>query len=93
LASLEPNVAATGHGVPMAGEPMRRGLEALLRDWGRVAVPPQGRYFNRPAVTDETGVRSVPPLVFDPQLLVAVGVGAAVLMGATLLGAQETSRR
>jgi glyoxylase-like metal-dependent hydrolase (beta-lactamase superfamily II) len=85
LANLRPSVAATGHGVPMRGEHMRRELEQLLRDWDRVAVPPQGRYVDRPAVTDERGVVSLPPAVTDPQLLAVAGIGAAALLGMLLL--------
>lgn len=77
LAQLRPEVAATGHGAPMYGERMRRELDALVRDWDEVAVPPQGRYVGRPAVTDEDGVVSVPPPVSDPQMTAAVvGLGA-----------------
>ena len=44
LAALHPAVAATGHGTPMRGEPLTRGLEALVRDFDEVAVPDRGRY-------------------------------------------------
>ena len=68
LAALEPNIAATGHGIPMSGERMRRQLHALVRDWDRVAIPPHGRYIHRPALTNERGLVAVPPPVTDPQL-------------------------
>jgi glyoxylase-like metal-dependent hydrolase (beta-lactamase superfamily II) len=86
LARLRPEVVATGHGLPMVGESMRRQLNALVRDWYRQAVPSHGRYVRRPAVTDERGVVEVPPPVYDPQLLAVAGVAAAaglmVLAGA-----------
>lgn len=88
LARLRPNVAATGHGLPMYGESLRQGLEMLLRDWERVAVPPQGRYVHRPAITDERGVVSVPPPVIDPQLVALAGLGVAALAGVALLRAK-----
>ncbi|PTX60277.1 glyoxylase-like metal-dependent hydrolase (beta-lactamase superfamily II) [Melghirimyces profundicolus] len=47
LASLEPAAVVTGHGRPMAGEELSRGLEQLARDFDRVAVPDYGRYVDR----------------------------------------------
>lgn len=81
---LRPNAAATGHGLPMYGERLRRELAILVRDWDRVAVPPQGRYVRRPAIMDERGVVSVPPPVMDPQLVAVAGIGLAVVGGALL---------
>lgn len=77
LAALRPNVAATGHGVPMTGENMRQQLDQLVREWDRLALPSHGRYVNEPAVADENGVVSIPPAVFDPQLIMAAGLAAA----------------
>jgi len=84
LMQLRPNAAATGHGLPMYGERLRRELAILVRDWDRVAVPPQGRYVRRPAIMDERGVVSVPPPVMDPQLVAVAGIGLAVVGGALL---------
>jgi len=39
LASLEPELAVTGHGPAMRGRPMREALLTLARDFDRVAVP------------------------------------------------------
>lgn len=85
LEQLRPNVAATGHGLPLGGETMRRQLHDLVWNWDRVAVPPQGRYVGRPAVTNERGVVSVPPPVFDPQLLTVAGLGMAAVVGTVVL--------
>jgi glyoxylase-like metal-dependent hydrolase (beta-lactamase superfamily II) len=84
LAGLRPAVAATGHGLPMRGPELREQLDALVRDWDRVAVPAHGRYVHEPAVMDETGVVAVPPPVFDPQLLAVAGVGLAAVVGGML---------
>jgi glyoxylase-like metal-dependent hydrolase (beta-lactamase superfamily II) len=84
LARLEPNVAATGHGIPMSGPEMRRELEELAQKFELLAVPSHGRYVDRPAVADESGVVSVPPPVSDPLPLVLAAAGAAVL-GTALL--------
>jgi len=93
LAALRPEVAATGHGIPMTGEDMRRQLDSLVRDWDRLAVPRQGRYVRQPAVTSAAGVVRVPPAVTDPQLLALAGVGVAALAGLALMrGLSKRSR-
>ncbi|HKB05262.1 MAG TPA: MBL fold metallo-hydrolase [Gemmataceae bacterium] len=76
LSRLRPSVAATGHGVPMRGDEMRRQLSELAENFAR-RRPADGRYVRRPAVCDERGVRFVPPPVPDPAL--AWGVAAGVL--------------
>jgi glyoxylase-like metal-dependent hydrolase (beta-lactamase superfamily II) len=80
LASLHPEVAATGHGIPPRGAAMRAGLDALAGDFERLAVPSRGRYVPFPAIADENGVVSVPPDVahFGPVLL---GLGLGVMAG------------
>jgi glyoxylase-like metal-dependent hydrolase (beta-lactamase superfamily II) len=79
LAELEPVLAATGHGVPMKGEPLLRGLRTLARDFDRLAKPAKGRYVDRPAVTDERGVVDLPPARKDPFPMVVAGVAAAAI--------------
>jgi glyoxylase-like metal-dependent hydrolase (beta-lactamase superfamily II) len=91
LAQLRPNVAATGHGVPMYGEAMRQELDTLVRDWDHVAVPPQGRYIHQPALTNERGVVAIPPAVSDPQLVTLAGIGAALAVGTILIRSCFTS--
>ncbi len=53
LASLEPELAITGHGAAMRGADMREALHALARDFDRVAVPEQGRYVENPARAED----------------------------------------
>jgi glyoxylase-like metal-dependent hydrolase (beta-lactamase superfamily II) len=65
LAALEPELAATGHGPPMRGPEMRRQLQALARDFDRVAVPRHGRYVGRPLFEEPV-----------PRLLLSVGAAA-----------------
>jgi hypothetical protein len=79
LAQLNPEVAATGHGVPMRGGEMRRQLNHLAGAFDELAVPSDGRYVRAPALADENGVRAVPPPVFPKTaLLLALGAGAVV---------------
>ena len=81
LARLRPEVAATGHGVPMRGEEMRRELSELAERFGRLAVPAEGRYVGHPAVADAGGVRYVPPPVPPPLAAILAGVAAAAAVG------------
>ncbi len=47
--ALEPEVLATGHGVPMRGAVMREGLHDLVADFDRVAVPTNMRGSLQPS--------------------------------------------
>lgn len=85
LAALDPEILATGHGVPMRGPEVREALRALAEDFEARAVPRRGRYVGRPAVADEHGVVAVPPLRVRTKA--ALGVGAAVVAGGLALGA------
>ncbi len=53
LAALEPELAVTGHGRAMRGAAMREALRTLAREFERVAVPPHGRYVERPATAED----------------------------------------
>ncbi|HVL12459.1 MAG TPA: MBL fold metallo-hydrolase, partial [Gemmata sp.] len=91
LAQLQPEVAATGHGVPMRGPEMRRQLNRLAESFDELAIPSDGRYVRASARADENGVRFVPPAVFPTAaLLFAVGTGVAV--GALTAGSRGPSR-
>lgn len=46
LQSLKPAVAVTGHGVPMSGELLERGLLLLAQNFERMAVPDHGIYVD-----------------------------------------------
>ncbi|HET6228762.1 MAG TPA: MBL fold metallo-hydrolase [Longimicrobiaceae bacterium] len=82
LARLEPEIAATGHGVPMHGQEMRDALHTLARDFDTLARPAHGRYVDRPAVADEYGTVNVPPL--DDRSKVMLGLAVAGLAGVVL---------
>lgn len=60
LASLEPELAVTGHGPAMRGIIMRTALKTLARDFAGVAVPKKGTYVAKPA-TVETGTAYASP--------------------------------
>jgi glyoxylase-like metal-dependent hydrolase (beta-lactamase superfamily II) len=46
LAALQPEVAVTGHGVPVSGEKLREGLAKLAREFDQIAVPDYGKYVH-----------------------------------------------
>lgn len=47
LEALKPTVAVTGHGHPMSGDELLDGLERLVREFDRMAIPDYGRFVNR----------------------------------------------
>lgn len=46
LEALKPEVAVTGHGVPMTGEELRRNLRYLVENFEEIAKPDESRYTN-----------------------------------------------
>lgn len=46
LSNLQPQVALCGHGVPMAGENLQQGLENLVQNFDKIAIPDHGKYIN-----------------------------------------------
>jgi glyoxylase-like metal-dependent hydrolase (beta-lactamase superfamily II) len=97
LLSLVPEVAATGHGIPMHGDLLRTELSHLAVHFNTVARPKIGRYAHHAAVADETGVVSVPPPLVSPWLkgLAVAGVllGAVALVASGKKGKKKKVRR
>ncbi|MEP6573480.1 MAG: MBL fold metallo-hydrolase [Gemmatimonadota bacterium] len=85
LSALEPEILASGHGVPLSGPGMREALRLLARRFDSLARPGKGRYVARPAVMDERGVVSLPPKVDDPLPRIILGVGLVAIAGALIL--------
>jgi glyoxylase-like metal-dependent hydrolase (beta-lactamase superfamily II) len=46
LEKLKPEVAITGHGLPMKGKDLSQELGKLTREFDRIAIPEEGRYVN-----------------------------------------------
>ena len=84
LAALEPEIAGTGHGVPVFGEELRDALIALVETWDTVVRPRHGRYVTEPAVMDADGVVSVPPRVADPVSTILAAAALAAAAGVAL---------
>jgi glyoxylase-like metal-dependent hydrolase (beta-lactamase superfamily II) len=83
LARLEPEVAGTGHGVPMSGTRLRDGLHDLADHFDEY-MPDDGRYVRAPALADESGVYRIPPRRFDPLPTLVVSAGLLALLGTRL---------
>jgi glyoxylase-like metal-dependent hydrolase (beta-lactamase superfamily II) len=93
LAALDPEVAATGHGVTMRGEELRGGLNNLSTHFKAVALPEEGRYRNEPAVTNEQGVLYLPPPTEKMTSLAKIlGLTIAVASVALLIYKQNRRR-
>lgn len=84
LAALEPEVAATGHGIAMVGDELRRQLQELAAHF-QSQVPAHGRYVAQPAVADASGVVSVPPPLVSPWVKGLVVAGVVSLLVAQVV--------
>jgi len=67
LASLRPNVAGCGHGIPISDPDLPERMQLFAE---KLHAPRRGRYARYPARTDENGVVDLPPAPFDPVPLV-----------------------
>jgi len=47
LAALHPEVAITGHGLPMTGEQLATSLDRLVREFDTIAIPDYGKYVDK----------------------------------------------
>jgi glyoxylase-like metal-dependent hydrolase (beta-lactamase superfamily II) len=90
LAKLEPQFAVTGHGLPIHGESLRRGLEKLGGYWDGF-VPSRGRYVQTSAVSNENGVEYVPPAVTDVRLIAYTAIGVAAIAGGIYVRSVRTA--
>jgi glyoxylase-like metal-dependent hydrolase (beta-lactamase superfamily II) len=90
IASLEPEVLAAGHGVPLTGAEMRQELRALAATFDQRERPAFGRYVKQPAITDERGIVRLPP---DPLPKVLAGTAAASAVVWTIAAGASRSRR
>ena len=84
LLLLSPEIVATGHGKPMNGKEMRRGLHYLHEHFFEEFVPHRGRYVQEPAVADASGVLYVPPAVYNPYKNWVIAGAAAVITAITV---------
>jgi glyoxylase-like metal-dependent hydrolase (beta-lactamase superfamily II) len=62
LRDLEPEIVASGHGKPMSGEALHKGLNHLADNFFDLYVPDTGRYVKESATAGKDGVDYIPPL-------------------------------
>jgi glyoxylase-like metal-dependent hydrolase (beta-lactamase superfamily II) len=93
LAALDPYVAVTGHGVAMRGNQLREDLQDLAAHFRERAVPKHGRYVRQAAITDRSGVVSVPPAVADTVGRTVAGVAAVAVAAFALSAVRRGGRR
>ncbi len=86
LADYGPSAAITGHGPPMRGPRLQEELRRLASHFDEWARPAHGRYRDRPAITDRTGVVDVPPPAVSARSVAITGlaIGAAVGLAVAL---------
>ncbi|MDQ3536441.1 MAG: MBL fold metallo-hydrolase, partial [Bacteroidota bacterium] len=78
LRGLNPEVGATGHGVPMRGEELKQGLKDLTDNFEILGMPSSGRYVKEPAITNEQGVTYLPPAKIKNGTIATVIIGTFV---------------
>ena len=78
LASLQPRIAATGHGPVMRGKELQTELNLLANRFEDIAVPDHGRYVSHAAVADESGVKYIPSVNGSLRIKTVLAVTAAV---------------
>ncbi|GAA4494768.1 hypothetical protein GCM10023172_05460 [Hymenobacter ginsengisoli] len=93
LADLAPEVAATGHGIAMHGEVLRRELRTLGEYFDQLARPKIGRYAQEPALADASGVRSVPPPVVSPWVKGLAMAGALLTVAGLALFSKKKKKK
>ena len=82
LYKLNPETAATGHGMPMRGFELQSALSELTTHFNQMAVPEHGRYVPAPAIANANGVVYVPPAPdSNHMMLKAFGVSAVLAAG------------
>jgi glyoxylase-like metal-dependent hydrolase (beta-lactamase superfamily II) len=93
LEALNPEVAATGHGKPMAGAELRSELRKLVSEFETTAIPSEGRYVHEPAVTNENGVVFLPPATEKITAVVKVLSVTLAIASIALIIYQQTTKR
>jgi len=85
LLLLQPEVAATGHGMPMYGNELLRQLLYLYEHFDEVGIPNHGRYVKEAAVQDANGILYVPPMTPEDNYKKWIYITSAALFAASIL--------
>ena len=86
LASMNPKIVCTGHGVPLRGDRMLEELRTLAENFDELARPRHGRYVEQPAVMNLHGVVTIPPRP-PLQMATKLAVAGVVTVGLALIAA------
>ncbi len=84
LAALEPEHAGTGHGKPLHGNYLKKGLRLVADNFNTISKPTDGRYVRQPALTNEEGIVKLPPSVPDMFMRAVATVGLTLVVGTAL---------
>lgn len=91
LAQLEPEVAMTGHGLPMQGPALRDGLFDLAERFRATQVPRHGRYVGQMGLEVDQA-QATPGQAAHDRLWIAAGLVGAAVIGAAAAGAMLSGR-
>ncbi|MDB4900409.1 MAG: beta-lactamase domain protein [Gemmatimonadetes bacterium] len=92
LANYAPTTAVTGHGPPMRGERLQQELRRLALNFDQRARPHHGRYRDRPAVTDVSGVVDLPPALVSGRTVALTGLAVGAAVGLAVVLGRRASR-
>ncbi|MEZ0484155.1 MBL fold metallo-hydrolase [Fibrella aquatica] len=82
LALLNPHNVGTGHGVSMHGLDLQLELGRLVSEFRERSIPSNGRYVQEAAVTDKTGIVSMPePTSYNVARAVGIGIAIGLVWG------------
>lgn len=90
LAELHPQTLGSGHGKSVRGRMLNRELKYILHHFENRSIPSEGRYVKQPAITDEQGIRTMPPPT-SYYLPRKIGVVMAIALTFYLLWSQAKS--
>lgn len=92
LADYAPTAAITGHGPPMRSAMLQSELRRLASHFDEWARPSHGRYHDRPAIADATGVVQVPPPVVSGRTILLTGLAVGAAVGLAVLAKRRFQR-
>ncbi len=75
---MQPEIAATDHGLPMSGIQLRNALTGLAENFREMAVPKAGRYVIESAKADEKGIKHVPKLYVGKGYIATLAILSAL---------------
>ena len=93
LLLMQPEIAATGHGMPMQGNELLRQLLHLYEHFDEVGIPEHGRYVKEAAIQDANGILYVPPMTPEDNYKKWIYITSAALFAASILLVTTRNRK